>query len=52
VLANRWPLAELQARLDRASQAHPVSEMIRDFRADASLLHAETAAFAAAAMSC
>lgn len=49
VLANRWPLAELQARLDRASLAHPVSETIRDFRADASLLHAEKEAFAAAA---
>jgi glycosyltransferase involved in cell wall biosynthesis len=49
VLANRWPLAELQARLDRASQAHPASDTIRDFRADVSLLHAETAAFAAAA---
>ena len=49
VLANRWPLAELQARLDRASQAHPASDTIRDFRADAALLHAETEAFAAAA---
>jgi glycosyltransferase involved in cell wall biosynthesis len=49
VLANRWPLVELQARLDRASQVYPASDTIRDFRADASLLHAETEAFAAAA---
>jgi hypothetical protein len=49
VLANRWPLAELQARLDRASHAHPASDTIRDFRAEAALLHAETEAFAAAA---
>lgn len=49
VLANRWPLAELQKRLDRATQVHPVSETIRDFRADAALLCAETDAFAAAA---
>jgi glycosyltransferase involved in cell wall biosynthesis len=49
VLANRWPLAELQERLDRAALAHPSSETIRDFRADAALLHAETEAFAAAA---
>ena len=49
VLANRWPFAELQSRLDRASQVYPASDTIRDFRADASLLHAETEAFAAAA---
>ncbi len=49
VLVNRWPLAELQARLDRASIANPVSDTIRDFRADENLLHAETEAFAAAA---
>jgi hypothetical protein len=49
VLVNRWPLAELQARLDRASLANPASDTIRDFRADAALLHAETEAFAAAA---
>jgi hypothetical protein len=49
VLANRWPLAELQKRLDHAARVHPASETIRDFRADAALLHAETEAFAAAA---
>ena len=49
VLVNRWPLAELQARLDLASLAHPASDTIRDFRADEELLHAETEAFAAAA---
>ncbi len=49
VLVNRWPLAELQKRLDQAALVHPASETIRDFRADAALLHAETEAFAAAA---
>jgi len=49
VLVNRWPLAELQARLDRASLAHPASDTIRDFRADGDLLNGETEAFAAAA---
>lgn len=49
VLVNRWPLAELQKRLDQAALVHPASETIRDFRADAAILHAETKAFASAA---
>ena len=49
VLVNRWPLAELQARLDVAAKAHPTSETLADFRADPSLVRAETEALAAAA---
>lgn len=49
VLVNRWPLAELQSRLDRASVSHPLSDTIRDFRADEELLDDEAEAFAAAA---
>lgn len=49
VLVNRWPLAELQKRLDQAALLHPASETIRDFRAEAAILHAERDAFAAAA---
>lgn len=49
VLVNRWPLAELQTRLDAAAARHPQSDTLVDFRADPELVIAETAAFAAAA---
>ncbi len=49
VLVNRWPMAELQRRLDLAKQAHPESTTLGDFRADPALLHAENGALAAAA---
>ena len=49
VLVNRWPLAELQARLDRAAAIHPESDTLVDFRSDPELVLAETAALAAAA---
>jgi glycosyltransferase involved in cell wall biosynthesis len=49
VLVNRWPLAELQARLDAAATHHPESDTLVDFRADPGLVLAETQAFAAAA---
>ncbi len=49
VLVNRWPLAELQARLDAAAARHPGAATLRDFRADAEMVRAESAALAAAA---
>ncbi len=49
VLVNRWPMDELQRRLDLAKQAHPESTTLGDFRADTELLRAEKEAFAAAA---
>lgn len=49
VLVNRWPLAELQARLDVAAKVHPESDTLADFRADPELVRAETEALAAAA---
>lgn len=49
VLVNRWPLAELQARLDAAAKVHPESDTLADFRADPELVRAETEALAAAA---
>jgi len=49
VLVNRWPLAELQARLDTAAGRHPESDTLADFRADPALVEAETRALAAAA---
>lgn len=48
VLANRWPLEELQARLDAAAQRHPGSETLVDFRADESVVEAEREALLAA----
>lgn len=48
VLVNRWPLAELQARLDAAAHVHPESDTLADFRADPELVRAETEALAAA----
>ncbi len=49
VLINRWPVEELQRRLDLAKRAHPGSTTLADFRADPGLLQAENAALAAAA---
>ncbi len=49
VLVNRWPLAELQARLDAAAARHPQSPTLADFRADPEIVHAESQALAAAA---
>lgn len=49
VLVNRWPLVELQARLDTAARAHPESDTLADFRAAPELVRAETEALAAAA---
>jgi hypothetical protein len=49
VLIQRWPMAELQRRLDLAKSAHPASTTLGDFRADPDLLRAETEALAAAA---
>jgi hypothetical protein len=48
VLMERWPLADLQARLDRAHQMYPDSPTLGDFRAPADLVAAEAAALAAA----
>lgn len=49
VLANRWPLTELQGRLDQAAALHPESETLSDFRADLELVATESEAFAHAA---
>ncbi|RYD18917.1 MAG: vanw family protein [Verrucomicrobiaceae bacterium] len=49
VLVNRWPLAELQRRLDLAAARHPESDTLADFRADAELVEAEREALSAAA---
>jgi hypothetical protein len=49
VLMERWPLASLQARLDRALSRHPESPTLGDFRAPAEIVTAEAEALAAAA---
>ena len=49
VLVNRWPMEELQRRLDLAKHAHPESTTLGDFRADPDLLRAEKEALAVAA---
>jgi hypothetical protein len=49
VLIERWPMDELQRRLDQAKTAHPESTTLADFRADPELLMAEREALAAAA---
>ncbi|MGC4013681.1 MAG: VanW family protein [Luteolibacter sp.] len=49
VLMNRWPLAELQHRLDTAAEKHQDSDTLADFRADPELVHAESEALSAAA---
>ena len=41
VLMTRFPMAELQARLDRAWAAHPERETLHDFRASQWLVEAE-----------
>jgi hypothetical protein len=48
VLIERWPLAELEARLDRALAAHPESPTLGDFRAPDAVVEAEAQALAAA----
>lgn len=49
VLMERWPLAALQARLDRALARHPESPTLGDFRAPEEIVAAEAEALAAAA---
>lgn len=49
VLVQRWPIEELQRRLDLAQQAHPESTTLGDFRADPEFVRAEREALAAAA---
>lgn len=41
VLANRYPLGEIQARLDRAHRRHSRSTTLNDFRVDEELCRAE-----------
>ena len=48
VLMTRLPLAELHAQLDRATVPWPSARSLGDFRADAELVEAETAALAEA----
>jgi hypothetical protein len=48
VLMERWPLAALQARLDRALARRPESPTLGDFRAPDDIVAAETEALAAA----
>ncbi len=48
VLMTRLPLAQLEARLDSAKAAHPMSTTLADFRASAWIVRAETEALARA----
>lgn len=48
VIVQRWPMDELQRRLDLAKSAHPQSTTLGDFRADPALVRAEREALAAA----
>jgi hypothetical protein len=48
VLMERWPLAALQARLDRALARRPESPTLGDFRAPEDIVAAETEALAEA----
>lgn len=48
VLLQRLPMSELQRRLDLALTANPDQRLLGDFRADADLVEAETAALAGA----
>jgi hypothetical protein len=48
VLMTRLPMADIQARLDVAAQAHPERKTLCDFRADPALVAAEAEALAAA----
>lgn len=49
VLVNRWPMQELQRRLDEAAARHPQSDTLADFRAADEIVYAEGQALAAAA---
>lgn len=49
VLMQRWPLAELQRRLDTAAVAAPGCRTLTDFRADPEWIHLEAEALAGAA---
>lgn len=49
VLVNRWPMKELQRRLDEAAARHPESDTLVDFRADDEIVYAESEALAASA---
>lgn len=49
VLVQRWPMEELQRRLDLAKDKHPHSTTLGDFRADPELVRAEREALATAA---
>lgn len=49
VLMQRWPIEELQRRLDLAKEAHPESTTLGDFRANPDLVRAEREALSAAA---
>lgn len=48
VLMERWPLEELQRRLNEAYQRHPNSPTLGDFRADPMLVRLESEALARA----
>lgn len=48
VLMERWPLAELQRRLDEAARRHPDLPTLGDFRADPGLVRREGEALARA----
>ncbi len=48
VLLERWPMEEMQRRLDQAKASHPQSTTLGDFRADEDLLRTEGEALAAA----
>jgi len=49
VLVQRWPMEEIQKRLDLAKEAHRQSTTLGDFRANPELLRAEREPLAAAA---
>lgn len=49
VLMTRWPMKELQHRLDEAASAHPNSPTLSDFRAEPEFSAAEEAALNTAA---
>ncbi len=48
VLMTRMPMAQIEARLDAAASAHPDRHTLADFRAERSLVEAETEALASA----
>lgn len=49
VIMTRWPLGQLQTRLDQAAQLHPESSTLSDFRLDSDLVALEAEALTAAA---